>query len=165
MSTMVELKRLFAYNRWATTRTLDAVASLTPEELTRDLKSSFPSVVATLAHGLGAERVWLTRWQGTSPTAFPPESSLATLADVRAAWDELWRDQQTYLAGLGDVDVARPLAYKLFNGQADTQPLGDLMRHVINHATYHRGQVVTMLRQLGKTPPSTDYIRFVREGG
>jgi uncharacterized damage-inducible protein DinB len=165
MSTLDELRRHFAYNRWATLRILDAAASLTTEELTRDLKSSFPSVLATLAHGLGAERVWLTRWRGTSPTEFPPESSLASLAEVRAAWDALWRDQQAYLSELRESDADLPLSFKTFKGDPDTRPLGDLMRHVINHATYHRGQVVTMLRQLGKTPPSTDYIRFLREGG
>jgi len=163
MSTMSELRRLFEYNRWATLRILDAAASLSPEELARDLKSSFPSVLATLVHGLGAERIWLTRWQGTSPTAFPDSSSLTSLGAVRDAWDAVWHDQQAYLAGLGDADVTRALHYKLFNGQEDTQPLGELLRHVVNHATYHRGQVVTMLRQLGKTPPATDYIRFVRE--
>ncbi len=160
---MDELRRLFDYNRWATLRILDAAASLTTEELTRDLKSSFPSVLATLLHGLGAERVWLERWNGRSPTAFLDSSALDSVAAIRERWDALWRDQQAFLSGLGDGDVTRSLSYRLFNGDTDTRPLGELMRHVVNHATYHRGQVVTMLRQLGRSPPSTDYVRWLRE--
>ena len=160
---LAEVRRLFDYNRWATVRILESAATLNAEELTRDLRSSFPSVLATLVHGMGAERVWLTRWQGTSVTAFPDASPLTSVAPLRAAWDELWRDQQAFLGRLSDADIGRPIAYKSFKGDPDTRPLGELIRHVINHATYHRGQVVTMLRQLGKEPPATDYIRFVRE--
>ena len=160
---MEELRTLFDYNRWATLRTLDAAASLTAEELTRDLKSSFPSVLATLVHGLSAEWVWLERWNGQSPNAFLDSTALASVAAVRERWDALWREQRAFLARLDEGDAERALSYRLFNGDTDTRPLGELMRHVVNHATYHRGQVVTMLRQLGKTPPSTDYVRWLRE--
>jgi uncharacterized damage-inducible protein DinB len=59
--------------------------------------------------------------------------------------------------------VGGSLHYRLFSGAEETRPLGDLMRHVVNHGSYHRGQLVTMLRQLGKAPPSTDYILYLRE--
>jgi uncharacterized damage-inducible protein DinB len=160
---MDELRRLFDYNRWANLRLLDAVQALGPEELSRDLQSSFPTVLATLVHGLGAEWVWLERWKGTSPTALPDASALDSVAAVRARWDGVWGDQQAFLAGLADGDETRPLRYELFSGDSDTRPLGELMRHVVNHATYHRGQIVTLLRQLGKTPPPTDYTRWLRE--
>jgi uncharacterized damage-inducible protein DinB len=160
-----ELRRLFDYNRWATLRLLDAAGYLSHEELTRDLRNSFPSVLATLVHGLGAEWVWLERWNGRSPTAFPDAAPLDSISALGARWDALWSDQQRFISALRDADVSREIRYKLFNGAEDARPLGDLVRHVINHATYHRGQVVTMLRQLGKTPPSTDFIRFVREVG
>jgi uncharacterized damage-inducible protein DinB len=160
---MDELRRLFDYNRWANLRLLDAAESLTSEELGRHIESSFPSLLATLVHAMGAEWIWLERWKGTSPTALPDATSLDSVAAVRARWDEVWRDQQAFLAGLADGDETRPLTYKLFSGASDTRPLGELMRHVVNHATYHRGQLVTMLRQLGKTPPSTDYVRWLRE--
>jgi uncharacterized damage-inducible protein DinB len=162
---MDELRRLFDYNRWANVRLLDVAAALSAEELGRDLESSFPSVLATLVHGLGAEWIWLERWKGTSPTAFPDPADLASVAAVRARWNEVWEDQRAFVAGLDDGDVARPVTYRLFSGAVDTRPLGELLRHVVNHATYHRGQVVTMLRQLGKTPPPTDYIRWLREQG
>ena len=160
---MEDLRRLLEYNRWANLRILEAVEPLTDAELQREIPSSFPSVVATLVHAFGAEWLWLERWKGTSPTALPDGSALDTVAAVRARWDDVWADQQQLLAGLGDGDATRMVDYRFLNGAADARPLGELVRHVVNHATYHRGQLVTMLRQLGRTPPSTDYVRWLRE--
>ncbi len=162
---MDELERLFAYNRWSTLRLLDAAEVLAPHELTRDLKSSFPSVLATFVHMLGAERIWLERWKGTSPAGFPDASGLDSVRALRDRWDVLWQEQQRLLEGLGESGRTRPLSFKTFKGDPDRQPLGELMRHAVNHGTYHRGQVVTMLRQLGRTPPATDYVRWLREQG
>ena len=162
---MDDLRRLFEYNRWANLRILEAVEPLTSAELQREIPSSFPSVLATLVHALGAEWVWLERWKGVSPTALPDASGLDSVGAVRARWDEVWADQQELLAGLDEGDATRAVDYRLFSGAADTRPLGELMRHVVNHATYHRGQLVTMLRHLGRTPPSTDYVAWLRETG
>ncbi|MGE0159576.1 MAG: DinB family protein [Gemmatimonadales bacterium] len=161
---MDELQRLFEYNRWATRRLLDAAEALRPEDLRRDLKSSFPSVLDTLTHMIGAEWVWLERWKGRSPTAFLDTAALDSIRAVRLRFDGLWREQQGFLDGLENGDETRDVAYKTFKGEADQRPLAELIRHIVNHATYHRGQVVTMLRQLGVTPPPTDYVRWLREG-
>jgi uncharacterized damage-inducible protein DinB len=73
---------------------------------------------------------------------------------------EAERDQ--YLASLSDVDLGRVVEYRALSGQAYADPLAGLIRHVVNHSTYHRGQVATQLRQLGKTPPTTDLIVYLR---
>jgi uncharacterized damage-inducible protein DinB len=161
---MEELQRLFDYNRWATRRLLDAAAPLSVDDLRRDSKSSFPSVLDTFTHMLGAEWVWLERWNGRSPTAFLDTSALDSVRALRARFDLLWREQQGFLDSVEDGAQKRAVAYETFKGDSDTRPLGELMRHVVNHATYHRGQVVTMLRQLGQAPPATDYVRWLREG-
>jgi uncharacterized damage-inducible protein DinB len=160
---MDEMRKLFAYNRWASLRMLDAIEELTSDELGQDLVSSFPSVASTLTHMLGAEWVWLERWKGTSPTSFPDGASLDSVEAIRSRWTALWAEQESYLGGLPRGAEGRAVEYTLMNGTPDTQVLGDLMRHVVNHGTYHRGQLVTMLRQLGRTPPSTDYVRWLRE--
>jgi uncharacterized damage-inducible protein DinB len=162
---MDDLRRLLEYNRWANMRILDAAEPLTEAELKREIPSSFQSVLATLVHAMGAEWLWLERWKGTSPTALPSADALGSVAAVRARWDELWAEQQAFLTGLGAGDRERAVSYRLLSGDADTRPLGELVRHVVNHATYHRGQLVTMLRQLGRTPPSTDYVQWLREAG
>src|SRR5688572_25937885 len=162
---MKDLRRLFAYNRWANLRLLDALEGLTPDELHSDLKSSFPTPLATALHAAGAEWIWLERWKGSSPTGFPEWGTIGSVPSLRQQWDALWADQQAYLASLTDGDEDRAVAFKTFKGEPDTRALGDLMRHVVNHGTYHRGQLVTMLRQLGKAPPSTDFVRWLREAG
>ena len=67
-----EIRDLFVFNQWANARTLGAVAVLNEDEFHRDLKSSYPSVRETLLHIMASEWIWLTRWQGTSPTGMPP---------------------------------------------------------------------------------------------
>jgi uncharacterized damage-inducible protein DinB len=162
---MNEIRRLYAFNRWANLRFLDALGALSDEELGREMHSSFPNVAATLVHLLGAEWFWLERWLGRSPGTFPDATALTSVKAVRARWDALWADQQAFLEGLDEADLARPLTYRNLAGNEFTQPLGDLLRHVVNHATYHRGQLTTLLRQLGRAAPSTDLVAFYRDGG
>ena len=159
---MDEIRTLFAYNRWASIQFLAAASHLTDEELGRDMKSSFPTVADTLIHLLGAEWVWLERWLGRSPTGFPEASALSSVAAVRTRWDALWHEQKAFLGGLSDADLARPMTYRNLAGSEFTQPLGELLRHVVNHATYHRGQLTTLLRQLGHGAPSTDLVAYYR---
>jgi uncharacterized damage-inducible protein DinB len=160
-----EIRALYAYDRWATERTFQAASELDDEALSRDLGSSFPSVLATLAHMVAAEWVWLSRWRGSNPTGQPTHWDVSSLSAVRDRWREVEGDLSAFLAGLDEAALERPLTYRTFAGDTFTQPLSQMLRHVVNHSTYHRGQVTTMIRQLGGTPVSTDLIRFYRETG
>ncbi len=158
-----ELRELFAYNRWANHRILDAAAKLNDEALDKDLGSSFPSVRATLAHILSAEWAWLSRWQGTSPTGVPDSWDLSTLDAIRKRWAEVERKQQAFIDALGEDDLRRAVSYRNIKGEPFTNTMAQMLRHVVNHSTYHRGQVITMLRQLGADAVSTDLITYYRE--
>jgi uncharacterized damage-inducible protein DinB len=160
---MDEMRDLYAYNRWANRRVLDAAARLSPEQLSRDLGSSFPSVRETLAHVLAAEWVWLTRWRGSSPPGLPESWDLSSLEVVRAQWAEVEADQRAFVEGLDEAALDRVVAYRDTRGTPYENPLGQLLRHVVNHSTYHRGQVITMLRQLGAEAVATDYVVYLRE--
>jgi uncharacterized damage-inducible protein DinB len=165
MTRMEEFRDLFGYHRWANGRVLDATAALPAEQFDRDLGNSFGSIRGTLVHMLGADWVWLSRWTGTSPKAFP-DWDVSTHALLRERWREIEGKQKEYLDGLGEADVDRVITYTLFAGTTGSNPLGELMRHVVNHSTYHRGQVVTMLRQLkAADPPHTDLIVYYRGRG
>lgn len=157
-----ELRELYDYNRWANHRILGAASALSREELERDLASSFPSVLATLVHVLAAEWVWLSRWRGHSPSALP-DWDLSSLDALRAKWDEVERDQRSFLADLDEETLMRRLPYRNTRGEPFEQPLWQLMRHVVNHSSYHRGQVVTLLRQLGSRAVATDLVLYYRE--
>lgn len=160
---MIQVAReLYAYNRWANHRTLDAVAALNEEAFNRDLGSSFPSVRDTLAHVLAAEWVWLRRWKGTSPRGTPDDWNLSTLEAIRARWTEVERKQEAFVSGLEDGDLRRVVAYRNTAGRPFESTIGEMLRHVVNHSTYHRGQVVTMMRQLGAEPAGTDLIQYYR---
>ena len=156
-----ELRDLYAYNRWANDRILDATARLSAEDLARPIVSSFPSVLGTLVHVAESDWVWLRRWQGESPTA-PPAWDTATHGAVRTAWEAVQDERDAYLAGLDDAALLRTVVYRRIDGEANRNPLWQLLRHVVNHSTYHRGQLTTMLRQLGAATVSTDLTAYYR---
>jgi len=152
------------YHYWARDRVLAAVEALTPEQLARDLGNSFPSVRDTLAHIVAAEWAWLSRWRGQSPTALRAASDFPDLAAVRREWTELEPQVRGFAAGLGEQGVERIFEYRLLSGATGASPFWQMLQHVVNHASYHRGQITTMLRQLGVAPPkSMDMITFYRE--
>jgi uncharacterized damage-inducible protein DinB len=154
---------LFAYTRWANNRILDATARLSQDQLTRDLGNSFPSVRDTLLHIIGAEWVWLSRWNGVSPGALPAWSDVASHDAIRQRFGEIDAERAAYLDRLDPVALNEVIHYRNLKGDSLSGPLWQLHLHVVNHSTYHRGQVVTMLRQLGHSAPSTDLVQFYRE--
>ena len=161
--TVDEIRTLFEYNAWANQRTLEACAPLTDEQFTRPLGNSFSSLRDTLFHILGAEWIWLERWYGRTPTILPSPEPYPTLASLRKRWDEVGHDLQQFVRSLTADDLARHREIRTIDGTPYTHPLWQMMQHLANHSTYHRGQVTTLLRQLGFKPVSTDLIRFYRE--
>ena len=161
-----DVRTLVDYHYWARDRILEAVEALTPEQFTRDLGSSFRSVRDTLAHTYGAEWIWYSRWQGEASTALPAPDMFSDLASLRRAWREHETRMRAYVEGLDDHGLERVIPYKLLNGQPGASVLWHMIQHVVNHASYHRGQVTTLLRQLGAAPPkSVDLITYYREMG
>ena len=157
-----EARELFAYNRWANQQVLSAVQPLGAEEFVRDLKSSFPSIRDTLVHILFAEWLWLRRWNGTSPRAQPAGWSTLDYPQLVVRWREHEAEQTACFAQLTDARLAQPLAYVTTRGESFQAPLHQLVRHVANHSTYHRGQVTTLLRQLGRSAAPSDLVLYDR---
>ena len=160
------VRLLYDYNAWASRRALDLCAALTPEQFARDLGSSFPSVRDTFVHVCAAEWIWLERWKGRSPVRSEWDefhksfSGLQSIRDYRAGLESR---QKEFAASLTADSLARPLEIRALDGTPYTQPLWQMMQHVVNHSSYHRGQVTMMLRQLGAKPVGTDLITFYRE--
>jgi uncharacterized damage-inducible protein DinB len=154
---------LFDFNAWADRRTLDSCAALTDAQFVQDLGSSFPSVRDTLVHIMLVEWVWFERWHNRAPDKYPPTSDFPNLAAVRARWSEIERDLLGYLASLQPDDLQRIVHHKTMAGVPQAEPLWQMLQHLVNHSTYHRGQIATMLRQLKAKPAGTDLIVFYRE--
>ena len=158
-----DFQLLYDYNSWANLRTLDSCVQLSGEQFTRDLKSSFTSVRDTLVHIVSAEWIWLERWHGRAPTAFPNPHDYPDLDSVRRRFSEIDRNLVDYTASLTGDDLQRVVSFKRVTGEAFAQPLWQFLHQVANHGTYHRGQIATMLRQLGAKATSTDLLIFYRE--
>ncbi|HSL22280.1 MAG TPA: DinB family protein [Vicinamibacterales bacterium] len=160
-----DLRTLLDYHYWARDRLLDAVTALTPEQLQRDLRSSFPSVRDTLVHLCLVEWIWHARWHGRSPTG-PPRSpeEFTSLEQIRAYWHEQESNVRAFVAQLKEEDWSAEIDYRNTRGEAGRSSFAEMIRHLVNHGSYHRGQVTTMLRQLGASPARTmDLIAFYRE--
>ena len=157
------IRAFYDYNAWANHRTLEACAALTEKQFSQDLSTSFGSVRGTLVHILGGEWIWLERWHGRLPTSLPSAEQYADLASVRANWGPLERDLLDFVAGLTPDDLARTHSVRTLAGVPYTHPLWQMLQHLANHGTYHRGQLTTLLRQLEAKPTATDLISFYRE--
>lgn len=158
-----EMTLLYDYNAWADRRVLQAASALSSEQFTRQLGSSFSSVRDTLAHIYGAEWIWLERFQGRSPAALPDEKQFAEIETLKARWAELEAALLGFVRGLTQEDLNRVMEYKTLKFGVYRNPLWQSMQHVVNHGTYHRGQITTMLRQLSAQPILTDLMHFYRE--
>ena len=151
------------YHYWARDIILDAVTVLSHERFTTKVESSFTSLRDTVAHIYAADWIWYTRWVGESPASLIAPDQFPDATSIRTAWRELEGKVRPFVDNLGEDGVHRTFDYKLLSGAPDTAPFWQMLVHVVNHASYHRGQVTTLLRQLGATPPPpTDMIAFFR---
>ena len=159
------IRELYTYNRWANGRTLAAAGRLDPEKFTRSMGNSFSSVRDTLAHILGAEWIWMERWLGRSPKALLSAADFPTIESLQLRWKDLEQDYHGFLHSLTAARLSENLAYINRTGQRWEYPLSQQMVQVVNHSTYHRGQVTTLLRQLGAEPAVTDFLEYYDELG
>lgn len=156
-----DIRQLFDYTECANHLALDAAEKLTDEQLRQDVKISHGSILGTLAHMAGAEWVWLSRWQGTSPSEIWNDKTFADLAALRARWQQIETERRALLEGLTMDALHADLSYRNIKGDAFSLPLVAQMQHVVNHATLHRGQIVGMIRQLGIAPPAVDLLYYL----
>lgn len=162
--TFDDLRLLVDYHYWARDRVLQAVATITPEQFLRPMGNSFSSVRDTVAHICAAERVWIMRLKGEKPHGLQKPDRLPDVEAARSEWAELERDMREQVEALGPEAVERTIHYQDLRGNAQSDVLWQILQHVVNHGTYHRGQITTMLRQLDAAPPkSMDLIAFYRE--
>ena len=115
---------------------------------------------------LPAEWIWYQRWQGQSPTAPIPFDRFPDVESLRHAWVELEHEVRAHVASRDEAGLSAVIEYRLLNGTPGATPFRQMLQHVVNHGSYHRGQVTTLLRQLGAAPPeSLDLITFYRQRG
>jgi len=163
--TLDTLRELLAYNTWANTRLLEAVARLDSDQFTRVVGGSYPSVQATLTHMIWAEWVWLERWHGRSRTELFTPEEFPSVSQCTTRWRQIQAAQEAFVAALAPDDLHRIVRYTNRKGEVWEYALWRQIHHVVNHSTYHRGQVINMLRVLGAQPATTDLLEFCDERG
>ena len=152
------LKKQLDYTYWATDKLLDAARPLSEDELARDLGNSFGGVLGTLIHIFQADRIWLSRAVGQPRFTLGDKDETWTLNSLQSAWVDVHLGWIEWAGAVEDAEQA--VEYVNLAGDAKRLPLWEMVFHLVNHGTYHRGQIATMLRQLGYSPVSTDLHVF-----
>lgn len=150
------------YTIWATNRLLEAARNVEITQLQRDFGTADRSIQGTLTHLLRSERIWLNRIEeGTpsTPWALATDEQWTHLLDE---WPQIHQRWRRWAAPLSPAGAEAPITYTDLKGNRRMEPIWQIVLHVVNHSTHHRGQVAGFLRALGKTPPPLDFIAFVR---
>ncbi len=163
--TITELQDLFEYNRWAHENTLHAAGSLALEKYNARFAEHSPSLRTSLQRMLAEEVAWLSRWEGHSLAETPDYSECADTAALEVRWKSLWSRQRSFLASLNEDELSRLIAIRMNNGVEGVQSLSDTMVHVVNQATYMRGQAAGLIAQHGGTVPDSDFFTYCAARG
>jgi uncharacterized damage-inducible protein DinB len=158
-----DLSRLLRYTVWANHRAMRVAATLGVDDFKRDLGGSHGGVRGTLAHMMWTELVWLERLKGLPTPPRTDESEFSDIVALRDRWTVLEQHRQAWFEAVLDSAVADTIRYKTTEGVPYETPLWQLVQHMANHSTYHRGQLTSFYRQLGARPVSTDMITWDRE--
>ena len=159
-----ELLTLFDYNYWANGRILQAAAQVAPADFVAPRSFSHGGLRGILVHALSAEWVWRTRFQEkVYPATLLAETDFPAFADLQARWQQEERAMRDYVNGLTDEQINGSMFYRTLNGAPYEHPLWQLLLHVVNHGTQHRGEAAALLTELGHSPGDIDLIIYMRE--
>lgn len=157
------LQQYAAYNLWANKLLVDRISKLSEADLSREIASSFPSFYTTIQHMWLAEEAWWQRLKLAESLDLQSErftGSFAELTARHAAQSQQWSD---WVNNATEPQLAHVFAY-MRNKEQHKMAVNQMLLHVFNHASYHRGQLVTMLRQVGADKiPATDFSAFCRK--
>jgi uncharacterized damage-inducible protein DinB len=148
------------YSAWASRRVLESAGALNHDELQRGLGSSYGGVHGTLVHIFQADSIWFDRLHGNSSGGLATYAPDADFAAFSQRWLVVLDRWVAWAESLDGAGWDRIVAYRNIKGEPGSQPAWRIALHVVNHASYHRGQVTTMLRQLGREPVGTDLMAY-----
>lgn len=164
MGALATARTLTRYNAWANRLFFDAVFALPPGEADKPRTTLFRNIVHTLNHNYVIDDIFRCHIEGRAHgytarnTAEPhPLPELWTLQQAFDAWLVLWSD------GLSEVSLDRRLEFEFVGGGAGAMTLSEIILHLVNHTSYHRGFAADMFYQVPAKPPTTDLPVFLRD--
>jgi uncharacterized damage-inducible protein DinB len=157
------LLQLAGYHVWANEVLLQVIAQLPEEKHRREIASSFPSLYKTILHMFDAESIWWQRMKLKERITRPSDSFTGNMKELCIQLQQQNKIWQEWITNAGEHQLQHEFKYQTTKRESFKQPVYQMLLHVFNHGTYHRGQLVTLLRQLGteKIPP-TDFIVWSR---
>lgn len=157
------LKQYASFNIWATQQIMQVILALPEEKQKAELPSSFSSLYKTILHMWDAESIWWQRMKLHERIIRPSDNFKGTMKDVSNGLQSQSKLWQEWVANASELSIDHVFQYKTNDGTQFKQPIWQMLLHVFNHGTYHRGQLITMLRQLGvEKLPGTDFILWSR---
>ncbi|HEX9012356.1 MAG TPA: DinB family protein [Anaerolineaceae bacterium] len=159
-----EIQLLYDYNYWANALILRTAKAAGEKVFLAPAAVSYGSLRGTLVHILAVEWLWRVRCQeGLSPASMPPAQDFPTLAVLVDRWQEEEQKMRAYLKSLNDDDLDRGITYTNTQGSRFTNPLWQLLVHLVNHGTQTRSEAGVVLTQAGFSPGNQDFNIFLRE--
>jgi uncharacterized damage-inducible protein DinB len=157
------LQQHVTYHAWASERMAETLKQVDHSIIKQEQKSSFGSIAKTLLHLWDAEIVWLNRFEGINLTEWPSKKFSGGTDDLIQGYVASANAIKKFVETSSDGKLQEKFSYKTMKGDPFQDVIEDMIYHVINHGSYHRGQIVTMLRELGVNQIlSMDIIIYLR---
>lgn len=158
------LVKYAAYNVWANVQLLETILQLPVEDQSREIKSSFKSLYKTVLHLWDAEAMWWQRMKLEERIIRPSENFSGGMKEAGEGLLQQSRQWQTWIAHTPEHNLHHEFIYQNTKKEHFKQEVCIILLHVFNHGSYHRGQLVNMLRQLGQENiPQTDFVHWSRK--
>ena len=154
---------LSEFNIWANNRVCDWLDKISEQQWNQPVVSSFNSIYKTILHTVASEKIWEERLKGKSNLEMLTATFNGSKEELLQLWKEISLKFKKMIEEMPETLFEQNLLYKNTKGVEYNLPYYQLIAHVVNHSTYHRGQVVTMLRQVGFTDvDSTDITSYFK---
>ncbi|WP_142829847.1 DinB family protein [Planococcus soli] len=158
----MDKEKMFSYHKWATLACLEHVQTLGEDLYQKEGANSFASIHATVEHVIGVEKLWLLRMMGVAKPAFE-HYEVETTQKAMEALMLLHAEMELFFASLSEEQWQETLDYQNMRGDDFSSTREEMLFTIVNHASYHRGQIASFLRQFGKEGTALDYIYYQKQ--
>jgi uncharacterized damage-inducible protein DinB len=154
------IRQAYEYMYWATGRYFAVAEGLTDEQLHQVQGHGWGDIHGTLVHMMSSEWVWMQRWQGSTPAGHLDKAAYPTLAALKARWAEVQSEMRAFIEQQTEESLRAEITYSNFRGETFHVPLWQMLAHIVNHETHHRGELAAMYALMDVSHPEDEMIQF-----